>query len=322
MKLYFRISVVLSLVLSIVSFIAMRGPFPLASDGSGPNGDALLAYLVFLISCAALAHTFILAAFFYSSNRSETRIGLCILVASVLLLSSPEIKSLVKKALWDQKYNADPKTKTGKIIGSASVVDFFKQFNEIPPAEKDFVYMNDLKSDLIREGRLDILEQLERDGLAIAEAGREDEWCRLVDSATSSKKLAPEQRLKVLEWLFARGKPFKFSLAKYEFDLLSVEGFLAAFGQIKNPTSQKMFDLLLQHGAGFREENPEYIVWYCARFKYIEPLKFLIAQGADLNYVQSSYNTSALDEAINNNDQPTIQELLKAGAKKANELKK
>lgn len=292
----------------------------MASDGSGPDGGALLAYFGFLLSCAVVGHTFIVALFAYSDKKTETRIGLCMLAASALLLASPKIESLIEEAVSDHRYNNDPKTKTQKILGSATTAEFFKQFNEIPASRKDWGYMNDLKADLIGEGRLDILEQLEIKGLAIAEADREMEWGRLVSAATSSKKMSPEQRLKMYEWLFARGEPFKFSLKEYKFEILSTDNFLAAFSQVENPTSQKMFDLLIQHGASFKEKNPGYLVWYCARFGYLEPLKFLLLQKADPNYVD--YDSSSMDEAIKNNYPLVVQALQKAGAKKASELKK
>ena len=129
----------------------------MASDGSGPDGGALLAYFGFLISCAVVGHTFIVALFAYSDNKTETRIGLCMLAASVLLLASPKIESLIQEAVSDRRYNNDPKTKTRKIMGSATPADFFKQFDEIPASEKNWGYMNDLKSELIDEGRLEFL---------------------------------------------------------------------------------------------------------------------------------------------------------------------
>lgn len=320
MKSYFQVSVALSLVLSIIYLISINGPFPAASDGSGPSGKALMVYFLFIISCILLFHTFVLAAFVYSGNKSGTRIGLGILVLSAVLLFLPEIHSAIESETSRRKYNADPKNKTSKIIDVATLDEFFKQFNEIPESEKTRAYMNDLKIDLVRSGRIDILEELELKGFAAVEADKEKEWGDLVQLATISNQLSPEKRLKVYEWLFSRGEPFKFSLARYENDLLSPPNFVVAFGQVKNPTSQKMLDLLIHHGARFRGESPEDIILYCARFDHLEALKFLISQGVHPNYVDS--DGSALDVAIANKNKPIIQELLKAGAKKSSELKK
>ena len=93
MKAYFKTSVFLCCLLSVVYLFLMRKTFPMASDGSGPNGDALIAFFIFVIACIVHVHTVILAIFLYANNRHGATIALAILAVSALLLFSPEIRS-------------------------------------------------------------------------------------------------------------------------------------------------------------------------------------------------------------------------------------
>jgi len=321
MKAYFKISVFLCCLLSVVYLFLMRKTFPMASDGSGPNGDALIAFFVFIIACIVHVHTFILAIFLYGNNKSGTKIALGVLLASTLLLFSPDIRSSAKKQLADYRYNASATTRTFKAISSGTPAEFFGYFDQIPDREKTWGYVRELMADLAEAGRVDLLEQLETRGFPVAEAGREKEWTDVVFAPVYSKALSPEQRLKVLEWLFARGAPFHFTLKQSGHAFFSIEKFSSAFEDINNPSTRKIFDLLVRHGADFKGGNTGYLLWYSARFGKLEHVRFLLAQKVDPDYIHENGHTTALDEAISNKDQAVIDELSKAGAKKSSELK-
>lgn len=320
MKAYFKISVFLCCLLSVVYLFLMRKTFPMASDGNGPNGDALIAFFIFIITCILHVHTFILAIFLYANNKSGTRIALGILLASALLLFSPEIRSISKKQLSDYRYNASATTKTFKAINSGTPAEFFGYFDQIPDREKTWGYVRELMADLAKAGRVDLLEQLETRGFPVAEAGHEKEWTDVVFAPVYSEALSPEQRLKVLEWLFARGEPFQFSLKQSGHAFFSIEKFSNAFKDINNPSTRKTFDLLVRHGADFKASNTGYLLWYSARFGNLEHVRFLLAQKVDPDYVDENGHTTALDEAIDNKNQAIIDALSKAGARKSSEL--
>ncbi|TNC78348.1 ankyrin repeat domain-containing protein [Janthinobacterium lividum] len=321
MKLYFKTSVFLCCLLAIVYLFLMRKTFPMASDGSGPNGDALIAFFIFVIACILHVHTFILALFLYRNNKNGTRIALGMLAASALLLSSHEIRSIAKKQLSDYRYNSSATTKTFKAISSGTPAEFFSYFDQIPDREKTWSYVRDLMADLAKAGRVDLLEALEIKGFPVVEAGHEQDWTDVVYAAVYSETLSPEQRLKVLEWLFSRAESFEFSLKQSRHAFFSIENFSNAFKDINNPSTRKVFDLLVRHDADFRGSNTGYVLWYSARFGNLDHVKFLVAQKVDPNYVDGNWHTTALDEAIDKKDQAIVQELLKAGAKKASELK-
>lgn len=320
MKSYFKTSVFLCCLLSIVYLFLMRKTFPMASDGSGPNGDALIAYFVFVIACILHVHTFILTIFMYGNNKHGTRIALGILAASTLLLFSPEIRSIAKKQLSDYRYNSSATTKTYKAINSGTPAEFFSYFDQIPDREKTSRYVRDLMADLAKAGRVDLLEQLETKGFPVAEAGQEQEWADVVYAPVYSETLSPEQRLKVLEWLFSRGEAFQFSLKQSGHAFFSIEKFSNAYKDIEHPATRKVFDLLIRHGADFKGSNAGYLLWYSARFGKLDHVRFLIAQKVDLNYVDETWHTTALDEAIDKKDRAIMQELSKAGAKKSSQL--
>lgn len=320
MKSYFKISVFLCCLLSIVYLFLMRKAFPMASDGNGPNGDALIAFLIFIIACILQVHTVILAIFLYANNKHGTRIALCILAVSALVLFSPEIRSITKKQLADYRYNASPTTKTFNAISSGTPAEFFGHFDRIPDREKTWGYVRELMADLAEAGRVDLLEQLETRGFPVAEAGHEKEWTDVVFAPVYSAALSPEQRLKALEWLFARGEPLHFSLKQSGHGFFSIEKFSNTFKDINNPSTRKVFDLLIRHGADFKGSNTGYLLWYSARFNNLDHVRFLLAQKADLNYIDENLHTTALDEAIENKNQAIMQELSKAGAKKSGEL--
>ena len=320
MKSYFKISVFLCCLLSIVYLFLMRKTFPMASDGSGPNGDALIAFFIFVIACILHVHTFILAIFLYGNNKYGARIAMAILAVSALLLFSPEIRSITKKQLADYRYNASPTTKTYNAIRSGTPAEFLGYFDQIPDREKTWGYVRELMADLAEAGRVDLLEQLETRGFPVAEAGHEKEWTDVVFAPVYSSALSPEQRLKALEWLFARGEPLQFSLKQSGHGFFSIEKFSSAFKDINNPSTRKVFDLLIRHGADFKGSNTGYVLWYSARFNNLDHVRFLLAQKADLNYIDENLHTTALDEAIENKNQAIMQELLKAGAKKSGEL--
>ncbi|MGK5026243.1 hypothetical protein [Janthinobacterium sp. RB2R34] len=198
MKLYFKTSVFLCCLLAIVYLFLMRKTFPMASDGSGPNGDALIAFFIFVIACVLHVHTVILAIFLYRSNRNGTRIALGILAASALLLSSHDIRSFAKKQLSEYRYNASATTKTDKAISSGTAAEFFRYFDQIPDREKTWRYSRDLMVSLASAGRVDLLEQLETKGFPVAEAGQEQDWTDVVYAPVYSETLSTEQRLNVL----------------------------------------------------------------------------------------------------------------------------
>ena len=320
MKSYFKISVFLSCLLSIVYLILMRKTFPMASDGNGPNGDALIAYLIFVVAWILHIHTFILGIFLYGGHKGGAKTGLAILLASALLLSFHEIRSISKKQLSDYRYNSSATTKTFNAIRSGTPAEFFKYFDQIPDREKTWRYVRDLMVDLAKEGRVDLLEQLEIKGFPVAEAGQEKDWTDLVYAPVYSETLSPAQRLKMLEWLFSKGEPFQFSLKQSEHAYFSIEHFSNAFKEINNPDTRKIFDLLVRHGADFKASKPEYMLWYSARFGNLDHVKFFLAQNVDPNYVDENWHTSALDEALDKKNQAIIDELLKVGAKKSSAL--
>lgn len=320
MKSYFKISVFLSCLLSIVYLILMRKTFPMASDGNGPNGDALIAYLIFVVAWILHIHTFILGIFLYGGHKSGTKTGLAILLASALLLSFHEIRSISKKQLSDYRYNSSATTKTFNAIRSGTPAEFFKYFDQIPDREKTWRYVRDLMVDLAKAGRVDLLEQLEIKGFPVAEAGQEKDWTDLVYAPVYSETLSPAQRLKMLQWLLSRGAPFQFSLKQSEHAYFSIEHFSNAFKDINNPDTRKIFDLLVRHGADFKASKPEYMLWYSARFGNLDHVRFLLAQNVDPNYVDENWHTSALDEALDKKNQAIIDELLKVGAKKSSAL--
>lgn len=320
MKSYFKISVFLCCLLSIVYLFLMRKTFPMASDGSGPNGDALIAFFIFVIACILHVHTFILAIFLYGNNKYGTRIALGILAVSALLLFSPEIRSITKKQLADYRYNASPTTRTFNAIRSGTPAEFFGYFDQIPDREKTWGYVRELMADLAKAGRLDLLEQLELKGFPVAEAGHEKEWTDVVYAPIYTEVLSPEQRVRLLEWLFAKGESFQFSLTQSRHAFFSIENFSTAYKDINNPATRKVFDLLVDHGADFKGSNTGYVLWYSARFNNLDHVRFLLAQKADLNYIDENLHTTALDEAIENKNQAIMQELSKAGAKKSGEL--
>ena len=320
MKSYFKISVFLSCLLSIVYLILMRKTFPMASDGNGPNGDALIAYLIFVVAWILHIHTFILGIFLYGGHKGGAKTGLAILLASALLLSFHEIRSISKKQLSDYRYNSSATTKTFNAIRSGTPAEFFKYFDQIPDREKTWRYVRDLMVDLAKEGRVDLLEQLEIKGFPVAEVGQEKDWTDLVYAPVYSETLSPAQRLKMLEWLFSKGEPFQFSLKQSEHAYFSIEHFSNAFKEINNPDTRKIFDLLVRHGADFKASKPEYMLWYSARFGNLDHVKFFLAQNVDPNYVDENWHTSALDEALDKKNQAIIDELLKVGAKKSSAL--
>lgn len=320
MRSYFKTSVFLCCLLAIVYLFLMRKTFPMASDGNGPNGDALIAFFIFIIACILHVHTFILAIFMYGNNRHGTRIALGILAASTLLLFSLEIRSTAKKQLSDYRYNASATTRTFKAISAGTPAEFFGYFDQIPDREKTWRYVRDLMVDLARAGRVDLLEQLEIKGFPVAEAGHEQDWTDVVYAPVYSDTLSTEQRLKVLEWLFTRGEAVQFSLKQSGHAFFSIENFSNAFKDIDNPGTRKIVDLLLRHGADFKGSKPEYVLWYSARFGNLEHVRFLVSQKVDPNYIEQTWHTSALDEAMDKKDQAIVQELLKAGAKKSSEL--
>lgn len=320
MRSYFKTSVLLCCLLSVVYLFLMRKTFPMASDGSGPNGDALIAFFIFVIACILHAHTFILAIFMYGNNRHGTRIALGILAASTLLLFSPEIRSIAKKQLSDYRYNASATTRTFKAISAGTPAEFFGYFDQIPDREKTWRYVRDLMVDLAKAGRVDLLEQLETKGFRVAEAGHEQDWTDVVYAPVYSETLSPEQRLTVLEWLFSRGGPLKFSLKQSGHAFFSIEKFSNAYKDIEHPATRKVFDLLVRHGADFKGSNTGYLLWYSARFGKLDHVKFLVAQKVDPNYVDETWHTTALDEATDKKDQAIMQELSKAGARKSSEL--
>ena len=320
MKSYFKISVFLSCLLSIVYLILMRKTFPMASDGNGPNGDALIAYLIFVVAWILHIHTFILGIFLYGGHKGGAKTGLAILLASALLLSFHEIRSISKKQLAEYRYNSSATTKTFNAISSGTPTEFFTYFDQIPDREKTWRYVRDLMVDLAKEGRVDLLEQLEIKGFPVAEAGQEKDWTDLVYAPVYSETLSPAQRLKMLEWLFSKGEPFQFSLKQSEHAYFSIEHFSNAFKEINNPDTRKIFDLLVRHGADFKASKPEYMLWYSARFGNLDHVKFFLAQNVDPNYVDENWHTSALDEALDKKNQAIIDELLKVGAKKSSAL--
>lgn len=320
MKSYFKTSVFLSCLLSIVYLFLMRKTFPMASDGNGPNGDALIAYFIFVVAWILHIHTFILGIFLYSSNKGGTKTGLAILLASALLLSFREIRSISKKQLADYRYNSSATTKTFKAISAGTPAEFFRYFGQIPDREKTWAYVRELMVDLAKAGRVDLLEQLEIQGFPVAEAGHEKEWTDVVYAPVYSEALSPEQRLKVLEWLFSRGELFQFSLNQSGHAFFSIEKFSNAFKDINNPSTRKIFDLLVRHGADFKGSNTGYVLWYSVRFGNLDHVRFLLAQSVDPDYVDENGHTTALDEAIDNNHQVIMQELVKAGAKKSGDL--
>ena len=322
MKLYFKTSVFLCCLLAIVYLFLMRKTFPMASDGSGPNGDALIAFFIFVIACVVHVHTVILAIFLYGSNRNGTRIALGILAASALLLSSHEIRSITKKQLSDYRYNASPTTKTYKAMSSGTPAEFFSYFDQIPDREKTWRYVRDLMADLAKAGRVDLLEELETRGFPVAEAGHEQEWTDVVYAPVYSETLSTEQRLNVLQWVLSRGEPFQFSLKQSGHSFFSVENFSNALKDIENPGTRKVFDLLVRHGADFKASNAGYLLWYAARFGKLDHVRFLLAQKVDPNYVDETWHTTALDEALDKKDQAIMQELSKAGARKSSQLPK
>lgn len=293
----------------------------MASDGSGPNGDELIAFFVFVIACLLHVHTFILAVFLYGKNKSGTKVALGILLASALLLASPEIRSNAKKQMADYRYNASATTRTFRAISAGTPAEFFKSFDQIPDREKTWAYVRELMVDLARAGRVDLLEQLDTKGFPVAEAGQEKEWTDVVYAPVYSETLSPEQRLKVLEWLFAKGEPFQFSLKQSGHAFFSIEHFSTAYKEIDNPSTRKILDLLIRHGADFKGSNTGYVLWYCARFGKLDHVRFLLAQHVDPNYVDENLHTTALDEALDKKDQAIMDELLKAGARKSSELK-
>lgn len=320
MKSYFKTSVFLCCLLSIVYLFLMRKTFPMASDGSGPNGDALIAFFIFIIACILHVHTFILAIFMYGNNKHGTRIALGILVASTLLLASHEIRSVAKKRLSDYRYNASATTKTFKAISAGTPAEFSSYFGQIPDREKTWRYVRDLMVDLAKAGRVDLLEQLERKGFPVAEAGYEQDWTDVVYAPVYSEALTAEQRLNVLRWLLSRGEPLKFSLKQSGHAFFSIEKFSNVFKDIDNPSTRKIFDLLVSHGADFKGSKPEYVLWYSARFNNVEHVRFLVSQKVDPNYIDDTWHTSALDEAMDKKNPAIMQELVKAGAKKSSEL--
>lgn len=321
-KSYFRISVALCLVLSIAYLYSIRGPFRMASDGSGPDGGALLAFFIFIVACVLHVLTFIVALFRYGGNRSGTAIGLCILAFSAFLLLFPKIKSTTKKAISDYQFNSSFTIKTEQTIRSGTPEDFFKNFNQISAKEKTWGYVHELMEELCKAGRLDILEQLEEKGFPIAEADKEFAWADLVYAPVYSTQISPEKRLAVMEWIFAKGEPFKFSLKNSQHEFFSTYNFSNFFGDVKNPSSRKTFDLLIEHGAKFKGRTSEHLLWESVRSHKSDHVKFLISQKVDPNYVDEDSRTSTLDEAIDNKDQAIIEQLLKVGAKKSSELAK
>ena len=68
MRAYFNTSVFLSCLLSIVYLLLMRAPFPMASDGNGPDGRAVLAYLVSILAWIVHGHTLVFLGFFYMAR--------------------------------------------------------------------------------------------------------------------------------------------------------------------------------------------------------------------------------------------------------------
>lgn len=320
MKAYFKTSVFLCCLLSVVYLFLMRKTFPMASDGSGPNGDALIAFFIFVIACIVHVHTVILAIFLYANNRHGATIALAILAVSALLLFSPEIRSITKNQLSDYRYNASAITKTYNAIRSGTPAEFFGYFDQIPDREKTWGYVRELMVDLAKAGRVDLLEQLETKGFPVAEAGHEQNWTDVVFAPVYSETLSPEQRLNVLQWVFSRGEPLKFSLKQSGHAFFSIEKFSNAYKDIDNPVTRKVFDLLVSHGADFKGSNTGYVLWYSARFNHLDHVRFLLAQKADLDYIDEYLHTTALDEAIENKNQAIMQELLKAGAKKSSQL--
>lgn len=96
MRAYFNTSMFLSCLLSIVYLLLMRAPFPMASDGNGPDGRAVLAYLVSILAWIVHAHTLVVGLFLYGKNKKATQIAFGILVASALLLSFHAIKAMMR----------------------------------------------------------------------------------------------------------------------------------------------------------------------------------------------------------------------------------
>ena len=96
MRAYFNTSVLLSCLLSLVFLFLMRAPFPMASDGNGPDGRGVLAYLVFILAWIVHGHTLVVGLFLYRKNKKATQIALGILVASALALSFHAIKAIMR----------------------------------------------------------------------------------------------------------------------------------------------------------------------------------------------------------------------------------
>ncbi|MGK5026242.1 ankyrin repeat domain-containing protein [Janthinobacterium sp. RB2R34] len=113
-----------------------------------------------------------------------------------------------------------------------------------------------------------------------------------------------------------------FSLKQSRHSFFSVENFSNAFKDIENPVTRQVFDLLVRHGADFQASNTGYLLWYAARFGKRDHVRFLLAQKVDPNYVDETWHTTALDEALDKKDQAIMQELSKAGARKASQLPK
>jgi hypothetical protein len=209
---YFRISIFISFALVAIYLTSMQGPFSLASDGSGPDGNALLAFGVQILAVLMLVQSAVTGLFLLAKHKKEAQIGLTILFASGFALLFPQLKSFAQAKMSDYRYQSAPETKMRHAIQSGSVSEFFQYYDRLQSQQGNPSFRKDLLYDLVSAGRLEILEALKNKGVALIEAQDEEAWASAVAGAVASEKIkSPEARLKLVQWLFDQGFVSRYS---------------------------------------------------------------------------------------------------------------
>lgn len=318
---YFRVSLFIALALSVTYIVLMQQNFSAAHDGSGPDGNALIAFFVSIIAIGSLIHAAIISVILFEKNKSESKKGLAIIALGALLVGFPYLKSQASSAYSTYQYNSTPYAKLMNAIDNKqSAPNILSKLDSVGQKEKNYVFYNDLIFQLCAAGRVDVLKVFEATGVATANDKDIKTWVACIHGLVSRETLTAAERLSVAKWVFEKTIADKSFLKSATSNIFDVNSFFDTFKDLKNPDVIQLFDLLVRHGADLNTGDSIPLLWYAARFKYFEHVRFLVENKADLNTLEN--DTTALDQALENNDQAIIDLLRKAGAKKANQLRK
>jgi hypothetical protein len=323
MKTYHRISLGLSalLVAAWLFFLATSsGGGGQARDGFGPDPLTLLLFFSGWLVALVLAHSTLISVVLLSRQAVPAATawrGLATNGVLWLLMATPWIFPGVASVYKDFVYERQAGTRALRAIEKGSLADFEKYFVQALQEKPQYDFVGQVVDTAESHGRLDVLADLKERGVVVVQAGNENGWIEQMYTAVESDHMAPDVSLKTVQWLIGEAAPYGYTLRTQSHRFSDPQLYHTSYRNPKNPDTQRLLDLLISHGvsiAGCNEEGKFCPLWYTARFQLADAVQFLIAHRAPLDRVEPDYDTTALSEAIDNQNPAIAKMLLDAGA--------